>query len=102
MPHRVAPNTQNILPSFYLPSLRGIAVSIDHPPGPALAWPVTHQPLANQLVSLALTLIRESHLGQLLHHLPREWRFDPDFENQCSSPIIDLDLLMPWHTSRTR
>ncbi len=94
-------NTVNALPFFYLPSLRKMSASIDNPLVPTFPWPTPQPPSASSLTSLSVVTIRESHLGELLAALPHlrslswTWAFDPDFEDQFNSPIINLDLLMP-------
>ncbi|KAL2133721.1 hypothetical protein VTI74DRAFT_1847 [Chaetomium olivicolor] len=94
-------NTESVLPFFYLPSLKEMSVLIDDPLDAIFQWPTAQPPSALGLVSLRLTGIRESHLGQLLSAVPRlrslhwEWCFDPDFEDRFNTPVIDLSLLMP-------
>jgi hypothetical protein len=94
-------NTENVLPFFHLPSLREMSVSVDDPLVPVVPRPTTQPPSALGLASLRLTEIRESHLGYLLSAAPRlrslnwEWYFDPDFEDQFNTPVVDLDQLMP-------
>ncbi len=94
-------NTANALPFFYLPSLRKMSLFIDDPLVPTLPWPTAEPPSPSSLTSLKVLSMRESHLGQLLAALPQlrslswQWVFDPDFEDQFNSPIINLDQLMP-------
>jgi hypothetical protein len=94
-------NTANALPFFYLPSLRKMSLFIEDPLVPTLPWPTAEPPSASSLTSLKVVSMRESHLGQLLAALPQlrslswKWIFDPDFEDQFNSPIINLDQLMP-------
>ncbi len=93
-------NTANALPFFYLPSLRKMSLFIEDPLVPILPWPTAEPPSASSLTSLKVVSMRESHLGQLLAALPQlrslswQWVFEPDFEDQFNSPIINLDQLM--------
>ncbi|KAK4044017.1 hypothetical protein C8A01DRAFT_12533, partial [Parachaetomium inaequale] len=91
-------NTANVLPLFYLPSIREITAPIDDPV--VFSWPTASPPSPN-LVSLGIADLRESHLGQLLsitrhlHSLQWTWHFSPDFEDEYNSPVVDLGLIMP-------
>lgn len=99
--HHGVPNTQSVLSFLYLPSLRKMTLSIDKPPGPSLPWPLAYPPRADRLVSLTITHLRESHLGQLLSCLPRlrflhwEWHFEQNYEDEYNNPIMSLDMLIP-------
>jgi hypothetical protein len=92
-------NTANVLPLFYLPSIRKITAPIDDPV--VFSWPTGSPPSPPNLVSLGIADLRESHLGQLLsttrhlHSLQWTWHFSPDFEDEFNTPVIDLDLIMP-------
>lgn len=100
-------NTANVLPFFYLTSLKSLSVWVDDPV--TFAWPTATPPCASNLVSLRLNDIREAHLGHLLSVTPRlrslhwTWMFHPDHEDQFNSPVVDLDLIMSAlaHTKST-
>ncbi|KAK4170707.1 hypothetical protein QBC36DRAFT_341424 [Triangularia setosa] len=96
-------NTPNMLPFFYLPSLRHLEVSMDNPgPDPSLPlpWPTAKLPSATTITSLRLKDFREAHLGQLLVITPNlttlwlDLEFVRDYENGCNTPIFDLDIIM--------
>ena len=99
--NRAIRNTANVLPFFYLPSLKKMPITIHDPLVPIFPWPTTQPPSSPSLTSLRVVSMRESHLGQLLVTLPRlrslhwTWCFDPDVEDQFNSPVINLDQLMP-------
>ena len=99
--NRAVRNTANVLPFFYLPSLKKMSITIHDPLVPIFPWPTTQPPSSPSLTSLRVVSMRESHLGQVLVTLPRlrslhwTWCFDPDVEDQFNSPVINLDQLMP-------
>ncbi|KAK3935293.1 hypothetical protein QBC46DRAFT_422900 [Diplogelasinospora grovesii] len=90
-------NTADVLPFFYLSTVKSISASIDNPV--TFAWPAAHPPAASRLVSLDLTRIREAHLGQLLEVTPKletlrwGWYYDSTLKTRepCNTGIIDLD-----------
>lgn len=92
-----ARNTTEVLPFFYLPSIKRIEASIDNPT--TFVWPAAHPPNSSLLASLELTMIREGHLGQVLSNarglkeLRWDWRYRPDLEDHFVTDIIDLDQI---------
>ncbi|KAK2811106.1 hypothetical protein FQN50_002442 [Emmonsiellopsis sp. PD_5] len=87
----------DLLPLFYLPSVKHITASIHNPD--IFAWPATQRPNPTQLTSLNLTLIREGHLGQVLSvtkglkKLQWHWYYRSDLKNQYVTDKMDFDRL---------
>ncbi|KAH6631858.1 hypothetical protein F5144DRAFT_629804 [Chaetomium tenue] len=97
-----SPNTENILPFFYLPSIQNLYLPIDDPPTPTLPWPTPQPPTALTLRTLSLYHLREAHLAALLtatphlHTLNWQWRFDPDITTDpANTPTVNLHQLLP-------
>ena len=88
----------DVLPFFYLSTVRSISASIGNPV--AFAWPAQHAPTCSALTSLDLTSIRESHLRHILScttglkKLRWEWFYRGDLRDRFLSPIIDLDRIV--------
>ncbi len=77
-------------------------LSIDDPLIPVFPWPAGQPPSAVHLDTLYVdNKMRESYLGQLLAATPRlrslrwKWYFNPDYENESNSPVVNLDQLIP-------
>ncbi|KAK2761654.1 hypothetical protein FQN54_001482 [Arachnomyces sp. PD_36] len=91
-----ARNTADILPFFYLPSVKRITALIDNPT--TFEWPAT-PPDSSTLESLDLTMIREGNLGQILSvttglkTLRWKWYYRDDLRDQFVTDIIDLDQI---------
>jgi hypothetical protein len=89
-------NTADILPMFYLPSVRSIAAEIDNPA--IFAWP-TYTPNASHITTLDLEVIREGHLGRILATtknlkvLKWRWLYEQLLRNEFNSDIINLDQI---------
>lgn len=98
------PNTLNILPVFYLPSLRKMSIYIDDPAG-EFRWPTgaSSPPQAVGLESLEVEGLHEAQLGNLLSATPslssltwiREfWVESADYPGPLAlGPIISLHSL---------
>ncbi|RYP40843.1 hypothetical protein DL769_011704 [Monosporascus sp. CRB-8-3] len=90
-------NTDDILPLFYLPSVRHISASVLNPV--PFEWPTPRPPEPARLVSLDLTQIREGNLGRVLSVANRlktlRWEcfYRPDLENDVVKPVINLDQI---------
>ncbi|KAF9884571.1 hypothetical protein FE257_001455 [Aspergillus nanangensis] len=82
---------------FYLPSIERIRVQIDNPT--IFMWPGQSPPNPSRLTSLDLTLLRESHLGQVLsvtrglQKLNWDWYYREDIRDRVFRDIIDLDQI---------
>ncbi|KAK1994044.1 hypothetical protein LX36DRAFT_660930 [Colletotrichum falcatum] len=64
------PNTENVLPLFYLAGLRHLEVVIDTPrSGGPIQWPAG-PPILSNLTSLELWMLRETSLEQVLRATP--------------------------------
>ncbi|GAM37858.1 hypothetical protein TCE0_033r08133 [Talaromyces pinophilus] len=90
-----ARNTDDILPIFYLPSVKRISASVDNPSN--FSWPGTTLPSPAKLRNLKLENIREPFLGQLLSVISQlqylHWRwyyFEDVYDKQFRTRIIDL------------
>ncbi|KAJ5758325.1 uncharacterized protein N7511_007019 [Penicillium nucicola] len=90
-------NTRDILPLFYLPSVKRIRALVDNPA--TFAWTGKNPPNPWGLISLDLTMLRERHLGQVLSVTPRlqkliwDWYYRPDLRDDSVTDIIDLDQI---------
>lgn len=92
-------NTADLLPIFYLPSIKHFAASVDNPL--AFSWPGTHPPSPSGLRKLKLDYIREPFLGQLLsitdqlQSLDWRWYYFPDvYDQQYHERILDLTQII--------
>lgn len=87
-------NPADVLPLFYLPSVRCLSASINNPA--SFSWPA-NEPDPAQLISLDLTTIREAHLGHILKQtkalqsLRWQWFYDDNAPDQYNTPTIDFD-----------
>ncbi|KAJ9156034.1 hypothetical protein NKR23_g1148 [Pleurostoma richardsiae] len=87
----------DVLPVFYLSSVKRISASIDNPV--TFSWPAKHPPSCASLRSLKLTFIREPFLPQLLsvanqlESFEWEWYYSPHFVGDVHTPVIDLTQL---------
>jgi hypothetical protein len=90
-------STQDILPLFYLPSVKRIRALVDNPA--TFAWTGKNPPNPWRLVSLDLYMLREKHLGQVLSVTPRlqklkwDWYYRSDLQDDSVTDIIDLDQI---------
>ncbi|CAG8428421.1 unnamed protein product [Penicillium salamii] len=90
-------NAQDILPVFYLPSVKRIRALVDSPA--TFAWIGRNPPNPRSLTTLDLTSLREKHLGQVLSVIPRlqklewDWHYRWDLRDDCVTDIIDLDRI---------
>lgn len=88
-------NTADILPLFYLPSVRHISASIDSPAG-SFTWPAPDPPSPSSLRSLILTSTREPFLRPLLsvtnqlQTLDWRWWYDPNSRDPAHTDVMDL------------
>ena len=95
--HGMVKNTAAILPFFYLPNLRHVSASIQNPD--KWAWPALHAPIASNLKSLDLTIIREGCLGEILavtknlETLRWKWYYDAGVEDNFITQTVDLDQI---------
>jgi hypothetical protein len=94
-----ARNTADLLPIFYLPSVKQISASIDNPV--ALSWPAMHAPSPPRLRDLKLDYIREPFLGQLLSSTDNlqslDWRwcyFEELYDKQYHTRTLDLTQIV--------
>lgn len=90
-----ARNTADLLPIFYLPSIRHFSASIDNPT--TFTWPASSPPAPSRLHSLTLKRIREPFLGQLLsvtdHVQSLHWQwyyFEEAYDEQFNTRTLDL------------
>lgn len=90
-----ARNTADLLPIFYLPSIRHFSASIDNPI--TFTWPASSPPAPSRLHSLILKRIREPFLGQLLsvtdHVQSLHWQwyyFEEAYDEQFNTRTLDL------------
>ncbi|KAF2155347.1 hypothetical protein K461DRAFT_276561 [Myriangium duriaei CBS 260.36] len=87
-------STANVLPFFYLPSVRAFTVGLDNPN--LLIWPAT-LPSSPTITSLDIAYVREGHIGNLLAVTPAlktlRWQFhySPRSKHATSTSVIDLD-----------
>ncbi|OQD78002.1 hypothetical protein PENANT_c101G06084 [Penicillium antarcticum] len=90
-------NTQDILPLFYLPSVKRIRALVDNPA--TFIWTGKNPPNPWRLTSLDLHMLRERHLGQVLSVTPRlqklkwDWYYRSDLQDDSVTDIIDLDQI---------
>ncbi|KAA8650218.1 F-box protein [Aspergillus tanneri] len=90
-------NTADVLPLFYLPSVKQIRTLVDNPT--TFIWPGEYPPNPLRLASLDLTMLREGHLGQILsvtrglQKLQWDWYYRLDLEDYFVTDIIDLDQI---------
>jgi hypothetical protein len=90
-------NTQDILPLFYLPSVKRIRALVDNPA--IFAWTGKNPPNSRSLTTLDLTMLRERHLGQVLSVTPRlqklewDWNYRWDLADDSVTDIIDLNQI---------
>ncbi|KAK4207043.1 hypothetical protein QBC37DRAFT_456706 [Rhypophila decipiens] len=100
-------NTPNILPMFYLPSLKKLSIWIDDP-ADEFRWPTSNPPQALGLKSLKVQGLSEAQLGSLLSATPslpslaytREFYVEPRSHSHRTrrhpgvlEPVIDLRAL---------
>ncbi|KAL6885247.1 hypothetical protein HDV57DRAFT_419399 [Trichoderma longibrachiatum] len=89
-------NTADILPMFYLPSVRSITAEIDNPA--IFAWP-TYAPNPSHITTLDLKIIREGHLGRILATtknlkvLKWRWEYEQLLKDEFNSDVIKLDQI---------
>ncbi|KAL6864238.1 hypothetical protein J3F83DRAFT_154855 [Trichoderma novae-zelandiae] len=89
-------NTADVLPLFYLPSVRSIAAEIDNPA--IFAWP-TYTPNSSHITTLDLKIVREGHLGRILattknlRMLKWEWGYEPSLRDEINNHVINLDQI---------
>ncbi|ODA78241.1 hypothetical protein RJ55_05622 [Drechmeria coniospora] len=94
---REASNSADVLPLFYLPNVRHLAVSVDNPS--EFAWPVSAPPTPSSVTELELRRLRESRLRPLLAvlvHLRRlhwHWYYQEDLDEPVSAPVVELDTI---------
>lgn len=90
-------NTADVLPFFYLPSIKYLKTLVDNPA--TFIWPGKYPPNPSSLTSLDLTILREGHLGQVLsatqglQKLHWDWYYRPDLQDHFVTDIIDLDQI---------
>ncbi|KAI1496953.1 hypothetical protein F5X99DRAFT_398516 [Biscogniauxia marginata] len=89
-------NIRDVLPLFYLPSVRRIVASIDNPA--TFTWPATYPPDPTNLSSLDLTIIREGSLGHVLSATrglkALSWDLFRRDEDNFHADRIDLDQII--------
>ncbi|GAQ04048.1 hypothetical protein ALT_1369 [Aspergillus lentulus] len=91
-------NTADVLPLFYLPSVKQITTLVDNPTA-TFMWPGKYPPNPSKLVSLDLKMLREGPLGQVLavtqglRKLQWEWYYRPDLKDHSVTDIINLDQI---------
>ncbi|KAH8690765.1 hypothetical protein BGW36DRAFT_389283 [Talaromyces proteolyticus] len=90
-----ARNTADLLPIFYLPSIKRLSASIDNPK--TFSWPAIHPPSSSRLHDLKLEYLRDPFLGQVLSatdqlkSLHWKWHFYEEvYDEQFRMRIIDL------------
>ena len=90
-------NSADVLPWFYLPSLRGISVSIDTPVN--FHWPTERPPRAAALRSLRLFRLREhafesllAAVGSGLIAIDWSWMYQGDLDPEASLPHVNLNV----------
>lgn len=88
-------NTEDLLPIFYLPSIKRFSASVDNPS--IFLWPGTDPPSPSKLRNLKLDYIREPFLGQLLSVTDQlqflHWRwyyYEEVYDQQFCTRVIDL------------
>jgi hypothetical protein len=87
-------NTQDILPLFYLTSVKRIRALVDNPA--TFAWTGKNPPNPRSVTTLDLTMLRERYLGQVLSVTPRlqklkwDWYYRWDLRDDSVTDIIDL------------
>ncbi|CAG8265455.1 unnamed protein product [Penicillium salamii] len=90
-------NTQDVLPVFYLPSVKRVRALVDNPA--TFAWTGKNPPNPQCLTTLDLTSLREKYLGQLLSVTPRlqklewDWNYRWDLTDDAVTDVIDLDRI---------
>ncbi|CEJ95001.1 hypothetical protein VHEMI10505 [[Torrubiella] hemipterigena] len=93
------PNTDAMLPLFYISTLRHIKFTVDSPP--QFTWPLSSPPTLENLTSMHLSRLREVQLGEVLactknlQSLTWNWVFDGGEEHvwMVNNGIFDLDRL---------
>lgn len=91
-------NTHHLLPLFYLPAAQSLDLFIDTPPSGVLDWPAGPPSLSN-ITSLALTMLREPFLEEVLAATPFleslqwEWHYGPIYREQPWGQTIDIGKL---------
>ncbi|GFF92050.1 hypothetical protein IFM61392_08016 [Aspergillus lentulus] len=91
-------NTADVLPLFYLPSIKQITTLVDNPTA-TFMWPGKYPPNPSKLASLDLKMLREGPLGQVLsvtqglQKLQWEWYYRPDLKDHSVTDIINLDQI---------
>ncbi|TFA99390.1 hypothetical protein CCMA1212_008695 [Trichoderma ghanense] len=89
-------NTADILPLFYLASVRSVAAEIDNPV--IFAWP-TYTPKPSQITTLDLKIVREGHLGRILATtknlkvLKWKWEYEHPLRHESNTNVINLDQI---------
>ncbi|KAK8139058.1 hypothetical protein PG984_002438 [Apiospora sp. TS-2023a] len=71
------PNTDTLLPFFYLPAIQTLDLCLDSPP--IFSWPATTAPDATTLTSLTLRHVRESALKGILSSTKQLIKLDWEF-----------------------
>lgn len=94
-----ARNTADLLPVFYLPSIKCLSATIDNPT--TFTWPAIHPPSPSQLRHLNISNLREPSLRQILsvtNHLQSlHWRwyhFPRVYDEEFHAPILDLTQII--------
>lgn len=93
------PNTDAMLPLFYISTLRHINFTVESPP--QFTWPLSSPPNLENLTSMQLSRLREVQLGEVLactknlQSLTWNWVFDGGEEEvwMVNNGIFDLDRL---------
>lgn len=91
------PNTDEVMPLFYLPSIQHLQVTVDNPK-PYLCVAPPSSPIT-ALESLHLNRLREANLEPLLSVLPGlkklkyDWLFRYDIDPHVSTELINLDQM---------
>lgn len=96
LPGSMRRTTGDLLPMFYLPSLKFISAVIENPLGAAFSWPAGPPPLGSTLTHLAVDYVREGDLGHILRATPAletlKWRC-VHLDDTLKPNIIDLDQI---------
>ncbi|KAK1580595.1 uncharacterized protein LY79DRAFT_560906 [Colletotrichum navitas] len=92
------PNTEDLLPLFYLPTLRKLEALIDTPQSGQIKWPISPPRLSN-LTSLNLRVLRETSIEQVLRATPClksltwHWVYLAEERELPWGPIINLEMV---------
>ena len=98
------PNTPNILPVFYLPSVKKMTIHVDDP-ADEFRWPTSTSPQAFGLESLEVEGLHEAHLRNLLSATPSlrslTWTREYSVESVYSAGPLVPGPIISLHTLRT-